>query len=169
MGRLEEIKGVVPLLEACAQVPHVKLVLAGSVGKSLAGKLPSLLPPNAAYVGLKQRGELRDLLSNALAVVVPSIWYENQPFSILEAFAAGRPVIASNLGGVKELIEDSRGGLLVAPANAEELASAIRWMMAQPREAEAMGARAFAYARKVHNAAVHYERLRDLYDRVGKG
>jgi glycosyltransferase involved in cell wall biosynthesis len=163
MGRLEEIKGVVPLLEACARVPQVRLVLAGSASESFVMRLPSLLPANATYVGLKQKADLQDLLSHALAVVVPSLWYENQPFSILEAFAAGRPVIASDLGGMKELIRKSQGGLLVPPGDVSALAEAIRSMASSPQRARQMGTSGYQYAVTSHTAQAHYERLMEVY------
>ncbi len=163
MGRLEEIKGVVPLLEACAQVPQARLVLAGSASESFVKRLPSLLPPNATYVGLKQKEDLQDLLSNALAVVVPSLWYENQPFSILEAFAAGRPVIASDLGGMKELIGKSQAGLLVPPGDVSSLAEAMRSMVSSPQRARQMGTCGYRYAITSHTAQAHYRKLMEVY------
>jgi glycosyltransferase involved in cell wall biosynthesis len=169
MGRIEEIKGVIPLLQACAQVPDVKLILAGSVGEPLADRLPGLLPPNAVYVGLKKPQELRALLSHARAVVVPSLWYENQPFGMLEAFAASRPVIASDLGGMKELIERSGAGLLVPPGDVATLAAAMRSMASDPQRARQMGARAHQYAMAAHRPELHYERLMGIYSKAIEG
>jgi glycosyltransferase involved in cell wall biosynthesis len=67
------------------------------------------LPENAKYVGLKHGQEL-PIFAHALAVVLPSIWYENQPFSILEAFASGKPVIASDLGGMTSWLNIANEG-----------------------------------------------------------
>jgi glycosyltransferase involved in cell wall biosynthesis len=169
MGRLEEIKGVVPLLQACGQVPEVKLILAGSVGESLAERLPALLPANAQYVGLKKPPELRALLAHAMAVVVPSLWYENQPFGMLEAFAASRPAIASDLGGMRELIEQSRAGVLVPPGDVDALAAAMRSMASDPQRARQMGSRGYQYAVAAHRREPHYERLMEIYGRAMEG
>lgn len=59
-------------------------------------------------------------------VVVPSLWWENAPLVILEAQAAGRPVIASGIGGMAEMVKDGETGLLVPPGDAAALAEALR-------------------------------------------
>jgi glycosyltransferase involved in cell wall biosynthesis len=166
MGRLELIKGIVPLLDACRRVPEVSVVIAGQVREPVASLLPKLLPPNARYVGMKQAGEIQQILSNSGAVVVPSLCIENQPFSILEAFAAGKPVIVCDLGGMKELVESSNGGLLVPPGDVQALAAAMQWMQKHPDKAAKLGQNARHYVRQEHAADRHYERLINLYERV---
>jgi glycosyltransferase involved in cell wall biosynthesis len=84
LGKLDPIKGIYPLLKACRQVSEVRLLIAGRVEESIGGQLSELLPSNAEYVGMRQGEELRRLLFGARAVVVPSLCYENQPFSITE-------------------------------------------------------------------------------------
>ncbi len=169
LRRLDTIKGIHPLMEACRSVPQVRLVLAGRVEDALVDQLPDLLPPNMEYVGMKQGVELRRLLSGARAVVVPSLWYENQPFSILEAFAAGKPVIASDLGGMTELVKGSERGLLVPPGDARALAEAMAWMVEHPEEAQLRGEKAREYARETHSPERHYERLMGVYGPLVKG
>jgi len=66
--------------------------------------------PRVIFKGPYARGELADALSAIDVLVVPSVWYENTPFVVLEAFCAGRPVIASNLGGLSELVLDGVNG-----------------------------------------------------------
>jgi glycosyltransferase involved in cell wall biosynthesis len=165
-GRLGPIKGIGPLLEASRQTPDVSLVLAGRVEESLAGTLPSMLPPNATYVGMKHGDELQRLLCGATAVVVPSVWYENQPFSILEAFAAAKPVIASDLGGMSELVKHGERGLLIPPGDPGALAEAMRWMASHREDAHTMGEQALEYVSRNHSADAHYEKLTALYERV---
>ncbi len=169
LGRLEPIKGIRPLLEACRRASGVKLLLAGRIEEPLARELPALLPPNAHYVGLKHGKELRELLCNALAIVAPSLWYENQPFSILEAFACGKPVIASDLGGMTELITHSVRGLLVRAGDVQELSEAMLWMMKHPAEAREMGQKAREYTLAEHGSERYYQQLIDLYENVRKG
>ena len=166
LGRLAPIKGIRPLLKASCLASEVRLILAGRVEEPLAGKLPTLLPSNARYVGMKHGEELRQLLRSALAVVVPSLWYENQPFSILEAFACGKPVIASNLGGMTELVAHRERGLLVEPGDVKALAEAMRWMVTHQAEAREMGQMARSYVLAQHEPEQHYQRLMDLYGQV---
>lgn len=166
IAKLAPLKGIYPLLEACRQVPEVRLKIAGRVDDVIATQLPALLPPNAEYVGMKQRDELRQLLLGARAVVLPSLWYENQPFSITEAFAAGKPVIASDLGGMTELVKDGECGLLVPPGDVATLAGAMQWMNSHPSEAQEMGKKARIYASKVHSSGAHYKKLMGIYESV---
>lgn len=65
-------------------------------------------------------------------LVVPSVWYENSPNVILEAFAHRPPVIASNLGGMAELVKHEKNGLLFAPGNAADLARQLSRVIAHP-------------------------------------
>lgn len=166
IAKLDPLKGIYPLLEACRQAAEVHLKIAGRADDNIAAKLPSLLPPNAEHVGMKQGDELRQLLLGARAVVLPSLWYENQPFSITEAFAAGKPVIASDLGGMTELVRDGERGILVPPGDVKALTEAMEWMNVHPAEAQAMGEKAREYALREHGEERHYERIMEVYGRV---
>lgn len=166
LGRLETIKGIQVLIDAAREARGVSLVIAGSVDKPLADQLPHILPENARYVGLKKGQELADITHNALAVVLPSVWYENQPFGILEAFASGKPVIASDLGGMRELVVHQERGLLVAPGEARALAGAMEWAKNNRDAMKEMGRSARRYARETHGAEKHYGELMKIYSRI---
>ncbi|MCL5951125.1 MAG: glycosyltransferase family 4 protein [Chloroflexi bacterium] len=168
MGKLDEIKGIRVLLDACRHSPHLKVILAGRIEEPLARDLPTILPANAQYVGMKNRSELRQLLRRSLAVVVPSLWYENQPFSILEAFACAKPVIASDLGGMTELVKHNERGVLVPRADAKALSHAMEWLIAHQQEAQLMGRAAYAYTREYHSEESHYMQIMELYTRLTK-
>jgi GT2 family glycosyltransferase/glycosyltransferase involved in cell wall biosynthesis len=73
-----------------------------------------------------------DAIGRADVVVVPSIWIENAPFVIKEAFACGVPVVASGLGGMAELVRDGVNGLLFEPGDARSLADALRRLIEEP-------------------------------------
>jgi glycosyltransferase involved in cell wall biosynthesis len=77
--------------------------------------------PRFAFPGPFGRAELSDVLADLDVLVVPSTWHENTPFVILEAFAAGVPVIASRLGGMAEIVEHERNGLLFAAGDSDDL------------------------------------------------
>ena len=166
LGKLETIKGIEVLIEAARQVNNVPIKIAGNVAEPLASRLPDILPKNAEYVGLKHGQELINLLRNALAIVLPSIWYENQPFSILEAFACGKPAIVSDLGGMTELVTHKERGLLVKPGNPAELARAMDWAVSNPAKMKDMGKNARQYALDNHSAELHYSLLSGLYSRL---
>jgi glycosyltransferase involved in cell wall biosynthesis len=163
LGKLEPLKGIHPLLQACRRAPEIKVILAGRIEEPLANQLSTTMPSNVQYVGLKHGEELLHLLQNARAVVLPSLWYENQPFVILEAFACSKPVIASELGGMTELLSNEEHGLLVSPGDADALAEAMRWMVAHTAETTKMGQNAQQYALNHHGPRQHYEQLMSLY------
>jgi len=166
LGRLEAIKGINVLIEAAHRAKDVPLLIAGSVSEPLASQLPKILPEKTKYVGLKHGQELTDLIHNALAVVLPSIWYENQPFSILEAFASGKPVIASDLGGMTELIAHRERGLLVKPGDPAALADSMQWAVTNQALMKEMGKKARLYALHNHSPETHYQSLIDIYSKV---
>lgn len=84
------------------------------------------------FKGPFAHGELADALSSIDVLVVPSVWYENTPFVVLEAFSAGRPVIASDLGGLSELVDDGRNGRLFKAGDPGELLSVLADFQADP-------------------------------------
>ena len=159
IAKLEPLKGIYPLLEASRQAPDVRLKIAGRADDAVFRQLPKLLSTNAEYIGMKQGDELRELVLRARAIVLPSLWYENQPFSILEAFVAGKPVIASDLGGMIELVKNGERGILVPPGDVKALAEAMDWMNAHPLKTKEMGERARVYASAIHSSAAHYKKL----------
>lgn len=84
------------------------------------------------FAGSFQRQDLPQVMAGLDILVVPSLWYENSPNVILEAFANKIPVIASNLGGMAELVQDGRTGLLFETGNADDLAQKIRHLWETP-------------------------------------
>lgn len=166
MSKLDPIKGIFPLLEACERVPEVNFIFAGNIKETIEKHVQQVLPKNANYVGMKHGNELRKLLLGARAVILPSLWYENQPFSIIEAFAIGKPIITSDLGGMTELVQHGERGLLVQPGNVNALAEAIQLINRHLEKARQMGGKAQDYARKEHGAKNHYQRLMQIYNQA---
>jgi glycosyltransferase involved in cell wall biosynthesis len=105
------------------------------------------------------------MMREALAVLVPSEWYENQPMVILEAFANGTPVIASAIGGIPELVAAGETGLLHPAGDVPALAGRLTWALEHRDEMARMGAagRRFAAA---FSPEVYYRRLMSVYERV---
>lgn len=166
LGKLDALKGIYQLIEAGRLVPQVQVILAGRIDEPLASQLATFRPPNVHYAGMLSGPALHERLRRARAVVLPSLSHENQPFSILEAFAYGKPVIASRKGGNPELVPHRERGLLVAPGNVPALAESLAWMAEHPGEAAAMGRRARGYVLAHHSAEAHYQRLEAIYQAV---
>ncbi len=96
-------------------------------------------------------------------VVVPSVCYENCPLSILESFALGKPVIASQIGGIPELVEDHKTGLLFKAGDAKNFAEKIEWLIKRPEEIARMGQKAQDVIKEKFNSEKHYDKLMKIY------
>jgi len=82
--------------------------------------------PRINFKGPYGHGELADALSSIDVLVVPSVWYENTPFVVLEAFSAGRPVVASDLGGLSEIVQDGKNGRTFRAGDPGALAAVLK-------------------------------------------
>jgi glycosyltransferase involved in cell wall biosynthesis len=93
---------------------------------------------------------------------VPSLWFENAPLTIQEAFQAHLPVVVSDLGGMRELVAEGRGGLRFAPGDAEDLARVLRRFLDEPALAQRLGESAPAVKTVAENAAEMEMRYRQV-------
>ncbi|HEX5464791.1 MAG TPA: glycosyltransferase family 4 protein, partial [Burkholderiales bacterium] len=102
----------------------------------------------------------------AACLVMPSIWYENFPRTLVEAFASGLPVIGSRLGALAEIIDDGHTGLLFENGSAAALAEKMRWALANPRLVSRMGDNARAEYDARFTPERNYEQLAAIYGDV---
>lgn len=125
VGRMVAEKGVIPLLEAFSLLPQQKLMLAGD-GPLLASLQESYKTcPNIIFKGALNANEVQTLLKSSKALLVPSLWYEGLPYTVLEAFSTGTPVLASDIGSLKEMVQSGENGYLYPPNDAAGIKSAI--------------------------------------------
>ena len=103
-------------------------------------------------------------MRDARVLVFPSICYENAPVTIVEAFACGLPVIASNLGSIPEFVTHGRTGLLFKPGDPEDLARQVRWAFDHPEELRAMRANARREYEEKYTAERNYKMLMAIYE-----
>jgi len=145
VGRLVPQKGVDVLLRAFAVVlrrcPGIRLVIAGDGYQRLYLERLSRhlgLPPHVEFVGWQTGPALARLYQAAEMVVVPSVY---EPFGLvaLEAMACGRPVVASRIGGLAEVIAEGRTGYLIPPGDYLSLARRMAQLLLEPARAAAMG------------------------------
>lgn len=162
VGRLSVEKGVAVLAGAMALSPGAQVRVAGE------GPQAGLLDGAAGVTRLGSlSGEaVRLEMRRALALVVPSIWYENFPRTIVEAFACGLPVIASRIGALAEIVRDGQTGLLFEPGSALDLAGKMAWARANPQRMAQMGAAARAQYEAEFSPEVNYRRLMEIYEDV---
>ena len=164
-GRLSPEKGVDVLIEALGRVRSVSLDVLGDGPERprLEEQARRVAPGRVRFHGRVGHAEVQQALRSSLAAVLPARWHENQPMSVLEAFAAGVPVIATALGGLPELVTDGTTGRVVAHDDCLALASVIEDLAADPARALAMGAAGRAEVLRNHDPVRHRRGLAALY------
>jgi glycosyltransferase involved in cell wall biosynthesis len=162
VGRLSVEKGVATLAAAMALLPDAALRVAGEGPE--AGLLEGVA--GVACLGSLAGEAVRQEMSRAVALVVPSIWYENFPRTIVEAFACGLPVIASRIGALADIVTDGETGLLFEPGNPRDLVDKMAWARSHPEQMAAMGRKAREQYEAEFSAEVNYQRLMAIYKDV---
>jgi glycosyltransferase involved in cell wall biosynthesis len=148
IARLHRQKGIIDLIRAAGQIhrgsPGTKIVVVGG------GPLERTLRAEAQKLGLErffvmlgERIDARELLSLFDIFALSSLW-EGLPLALLEAAAMGKPIVATDIDGVREVIQDGETGLLVPPANPEKLAEAILRLLQDKNLARKLGENAKA-------------------------
>lgn len=160
VGRLSTEKGIATLAAAKALLPEAQLHVVGDgpearVLENVAG---------VSRLGAMSREAVTGEMARALALVVPSIWYETFGLVVVEAFASATPVIASRIGALAELVRDGETGMLFEPGNSRDLADKMAWALAHPAQMAAMGRKARAQYEVEFSAEVNYRRLIQIYD-----
>lgn len=167
-GRLAAEKGIDVLIDAAAAIGGIKVVIAGEgpLRRGLEARCSEVGAGNVEFLGYVDREDLLPLVRNSMFVVVPSVWYENFPYNVLESFALGKPVIGSDIGGIPEMVQDGRTGFLVKPYDAEALRTLMLRLAGDAALRREMGLRARGRVEREFSADIHYEKLMGLYETV---
>jgi glycosyltransferase involved in cell wall biosynthesis len=161
LGRLSPEKGVETLLRAHASDNAAwRLVVAGS--GPLLEDLQTRFPL-AEFTGYLTGNALQTRLREASVVVVPSEWHENSPLSILEAMAHAKPIVASRIGGIPELVREGETGLLFEPNNSQQLSNCIRMLLRDSELRKKFGRQARRIAETEYSLERHGAALLSLY------
>jgi glycosyltransferase involved in cell wall biosynthesis len=169
VGRISYEKGIKTLIDAAinAKTGKLKIVGEGPLKDEMVSYVTSKNENKRIYfLGHKSHKEVRDLLRACRFLVLPSECYENFPYSVLEACASGKPVIASRIGGILEIVKNWDTGLLFEPGNSEYLSLKIRYLMRHPDKAEELGRRAMELVNNELNAEKYYSRLLEEYKKL---
>ncbi len=165
VGRLSEEKGIRTMLAAWER-------LDGQIPLHVVGDGPLAATVEAAagrraeitWLGRQPSEEVYRQMGEAACLIFPSVWYEGLPRTIVESFARGTPVIASNLGAMSSLIDPDRTGLHFEAGNAEDLAARVRWWLAHPEAHGAMREAARAAYEHHFTAEANYRQLMQIYE-----
>ncbi len=164
-GRLSPEKGLVSLLRAMRLLPSIPLQIVGTGPQQpeLERIAAELKLSNVQFLGYAQHQSLQQLLAEARFTVMPSLAYETFGKSILESYAAARPVIASDLGSRRELVTHGETGLLYTADDPVHLAASIEFLYTQPGLAREMGQAGYELAKERHSPELHYAALMRIY------
>ncbi len=166
VGRLSYEKGVDVLVEAMVRLGVTRLDVAGDGPERsrLEAQAALRAPARVRFHGRIPRDRVLELVRSAAVAVMPSRCHENQPMAVLEAFACGVPVVATDLGGLPELVQAGRYGDTVPAENPAALADALARMLDDPVGAFAVGRAARADVAARFAPKRHLERLDGLYE-----
>jgi glycosyltransferase involved in cell wall biosynthesis len=167
-GRLSPEKGVEDLLHALVRQQHIPTIIAGDGPErarleTLARELNLSRVLFAGHVGGEK---LKKLIAGCSFSLFPSHAYETLGKSILESYAYGRPVVASDLGSRRELVEHGVTGLLYAVNDRDQLAASIGFLFERPDLIEKMGANGRARVREQHDPEQHLQKMLEVYSRL---
>ena len=167
-SRLELDKGMFILLEAARLLPEIPLLIAGDgpAYSDMSAFLARHQLPNVQLLGWQDEPSLAELFRSATASIVPSLLPENCPNVILESAAQSCPVIASDVGGIGEFVQDGANGWIIRPGRAEDLAQAMGQAFADPQRSDRLGASARQRVVQHHSPDAFYQSLMGIYQRA---
>ena len=167
LARLDPQKGLDHLVRAAARMPDVTVRIAG--GGPLRGELEELaraqgVDDRVTFLG--ERSDVPELLEACDVFVLPSL-YEGLPLSILEAMAAGRPVVATDIPGTRQAVHDGRTGLLVPPGDDAALATAITRVLDDPALGVTLARGGRELVEERHASDAGARRVAAIYEELG--
>lgn len=163
VGRLSREKGVDTLVDAARQLPHIAFTVIGSGPDE--ERLRAAAPSNVTFAGALPNVEARTAMARASALVMPSIWYEGFPMTVLEAFAAGTPVIAARIGSLPEIVAEG-AGLLFVPGDPSSLSAAITQLLSDASATAHMGRAGQERASTLYGPSANAMQLEAIYKSV---
>ena len=160
VGRISPEKGIDTIARAARLMPEatIRVIGSGPAEDRLRGI------PNVELLGPKSGAEVMAWMARSVALLLPSVWYENFPRTLVESFAQGLPVIASRIGALGELIDHGRTGLLFEVGNPEDLAARSQQALADPAAMRRMGEAARRTYEEHYTPEVNYGILTGIYD-----
>lgn len=159
VGRLSQEKGLSCLASAIKRQLDTKVIVIGD--GPMSDDLKAI--HQFELLGWQNPDRVYEFMRSASYLIVPSIWYETFGLIIIEAFACGLPVIASDIGAMAELVKDCKTGLLFKAGSPESLANKLAWANDHPEELKRMGNNARREYEKYYTPLSNYKQLVDIY------
>lgn len=169
-GRLAEEKGLSLLIEAFKKLTHIKLLIAGT--GPLENKLKAMVNKsnlsNIRFLGYLNSFNLKKAIGGCRFTVLPSLWYDIAPLAILESFACGKPVVATNIGGIPETVRHKKNGILFKAGDLDEFTEKVNHLWQKKNSAIRMGRDARKDVEVNHDFKSHYQKLLAIYQNTPK-
>jgi glycosyltransferase involved in cell wall biosynthesis len=167
-GRLSPEKGIDVLLSAMQKLNKIplKIVGIGSEEVKLKMMVQKMGLTNIEFLGFLDGRRLKQVIADSRFTVLPSVWYENSPNCVLESYASGKPVVASRIGGITELISHGYTGLLFNPGNTLDCQNKIISLWNNPDLCIRMGVNARKQVENKYNPGIHYDKIISIYNKV---
>jgi glycosyltransferase involved in cell wall biosynthesis len=164
-GRLSTEKGIFTLLHAFRGLDaHLDIIGDGPSKDAMIEEARVLNMGNIQFHGHISGEALYDRIKAATVVIIPSEIYENNPRSAIEAFALGKPVIGSKIGGIPELVQDHVTGLTFTPWDSGDLREKVKWLFSNPDAAVEMGKNGRKLVETELSPENHYVKLMSIYN-----
>lgn len=166
-GRISEEKGVETIVKAYEKLPKNRAVIMGDDTTAEAKRLKEYISnrniTNINFIGFKTGKELENIIKNARFVMIPSIWYDNLPNTALEAFRFGKPILASNIGSIPEIVTDGYNGFLFTPSDYNRLIEFIE-KLGDDNLVRTLGSNGRMFLEEHFGKEEHYRKLISLFE-----
>lgn len=170
LGRMANQKGTIYAIQAMKFLKNTEYVLkvTGTPSDSEEDKKilkyiqENNLQDKIIFTGFKSGKELDDLINHATCVVCPSIWYENMPNTVIEAYAHGKPVVASRLGSLEEIVVDNETGMLFTAKDSKEMAEKLRKFVVDDSLSIKLGMQAREKCEQEYSEKKHIDKVLEI-------
>ena len=167
VGRLSHEKGIETLIDAVNGIDiKLKIIGDGPLREYLEEKIKIGAIGNVEFLGYRTGQDLHNEIRNSMFLVIPSEWYENNPLTVIEAFALGKSVLGARIGGIPELVKDWETGLCFQSGDVEDLKKKLQLLLEHNDRLEKMGRTAREYVERHLNSDVYYTQLMNIYERA---
>lgn len=171
-GRLSKEKGILNLIDAFSKLEKGTLYIAGEGPEKETIEYiieDKNLKDRVKLLGFLNSDEMKEKISKCKFVVVPSIWYENCPYSVMETLAIGKPVIGADIGGIPELVKNNESGLIYKYDDINDLANKIKSLFEDENKVKQFSINAKQQAIENYDKNNYYNKIIKIYEKFIKG
>ena len=170
-GRLSREKGIINLINAFAKLEKGTLYIAGDGPEKAEVEeviKENKLEKRVKLLGFLNKEEMKETVRKCKFVVVPSIWYENCPYSVIETLCTGKPVIGANIGGIPELVKDNENGFIYEYDDINKLAEKMKILFEDDKLVKKFSKQAKEIAKEQYSKENYYKKIMKIYNKVSK-